>query len=133
MKVIIAGSRNCSDQQFVNSCIQEAIAKGFNITEVVCGGAKGVDTMGENWARSQRLPVAMFPALWDIHGKKAGILRNLDMACYAEALIAIWDGESPGTKHMINTMRSQGKQVLVFKWVPPVPEDTGTINLLSII
>lgn len=99
MRVIIAGSRTIRDVALV----AEAVAKsGFNVTEVVEGGARGVDTLAFDWAHSQGVPVKVFPADWNRYGKQAGILRNLQMADYADALIAIWDGKSRGTRHMID-------------------------------
>lgn len=76
-------------------------ASKFAITEVVSGGAKGVDSLGEVWAHSMGVPVKVFPADWDKHGKKAGFVRNAEMAEYADALIAVWDGQSRGTYDMI--------------------------------
>jgi hypothetical protein len=81
--------------------------------EIVSGGARGVDTFGEIYARDNCIKVKVFPADWNTHGKKAGYLRNVQMAEYADALLAIWDGESKGTKHMIDTMKRMNKQVYV--------------------
>lgn len=115
MKVIIAGSRNITDLKIV----EEAIAASmFDITEVVCGDCRGVDKLGEKWAKANGIPVKHFPAEWDNFdletvtvktnrwGKRynaaAGFVRNSRMAEYADALIAIWDGQSPGTNNMID-------------------------------
>lgn len=93
MKVIIAGSRGITDYAIVERAIRES---GFQITEVVSGTARGVDRLGERWAAEHGIPVAPFPADWKI-GKNAGILRNAQMAEYAEAAIIIWDGSSNGS------------------------------------
>jgi hypothetical protein len=99
MKTIIAGSRNI---WLTTDMFSDIIEKcPWQITEVVSGTAIGVDTYGENWAKASNIPIRRYPANWDKHGKKAGIIRNIEMAEYAEALFAIWDGESKGTKHMI--------------------------------
>ena len=110
MRVIIAGSRSfCND-----AAVREAIrASGFQIFEIVSGGARGVDKSAERVATQNRLPIRRFPARWDDQGKKAGPLRNLEMASYADALIAIWDGKSRGTRHMIDAMKKAGKPVYV--------------------
>lgn len=85
--------------------LETAITKSgwrHTITEVVCGKAPGVDTLGEVWGISNNIHVESFPAKWRVYGKKrAGKVRNLEMAAYADALIAVWDGSSPGTRHMI--------------------------------
>ena len=60
--------------------------------------------------------MALFEADWGTHGKKAGILRNIEMGDYADALIAFHDSESKGTKHMIEYMKSLGKPVRVVRY-----------------
>jgi len=112
MKTIIAGGRNITDYLQVHHAVTKA---PWLITEVVSGMAKGVDTLGEQWAEKAAVPVKQFPADWDQHGKKAGPLRNIEMGEYAEALIAIWDGKSRGTKHMIDYATSKGLKVYVHK------------------
>jgi len=104
MKVIVAGSRTITSYRSVEKAIEKS---PFKITELVCGMSRGVDLLGKRWAESHDIPVKEFPARWDIHGKVAGILRNQEMAFYAEALIAIWDGRSRGTFHMIKYMRDK--------------------------
>lgn len=113
MKTIIAGSRDINNYMLVRQAIA---ASGFKdqITEIVSGGARGVDTLGERYAKDEGVPVKVFPADWQTYGKRAGPLRNIEMADYADALIAIWDSESRGTKHMIDTARKNGLKVFVF-------------------
>lgn len=110
MKVIVAGSRDITDIEKVANAIE---LSGFQVTEVVSGTARGVDLLGENWARYKDIPVKRFPADWDKHGKAAGMIRNAQMAEYADALVAVWDGLSRGTKNMIETMRKTGKPYFV--------------------
>lgn len=110
MKTIIAGSRSITSPKIVAAAIAEC---GWTPTEVVCGRAKGVDTLGEHWAIQHRVPIKYFSPDWQQFGKRAGILRNVKMAEYAQALIAIWDGESKGTKHMIDEAESKCLKVFV--------------------
>ena len=110
LRTIIAGSRDISDYDKVACIIKES---GFNISEVVSGTALGVDTLGEIWAEENNIPVKQFPADWDNKGKAAGFIRNTEMADYADALIAVWDGKSSGTKHMINTAGSRRLKIYV--------------------
>ena len=118
MKVIIAGSRGIKEAITGTGLILGAeLASGFNITEVVSGGAEGIDKAGERFAHLNRIPVKQFAVpdwVWDAFGKKAGPLRNKAMAAYADALIAIWDGESAGTYNMIREMQNLRKPVKVF-------------------
>jgi hypothetical protein len=126
MKVIIAGSRNIEDYKIVEEAVKKS---GFKVTEVVSGGARGVDTLGEKYASENNLSLKVFKAEWgnlDVpkykikknkYGKLynigAGFERNELMGKYADALIAIWDGKSNGTKHMIQCMRKSGKKIFV--------------------
>jgi hypothetical protein len=109
MKVIIAGSRDISDYELVVKAVEDS---GFAITEVVSGTARGVDRFGERWARESNVAVKRFPANWDKYGKRAGFLRNVDMADYADALIAVWNG-STGTANMISLAKKRGLKVFV--------------------
>lgn len=110
MKVIIAGSRGIEDWRVVVDAIKES---GFEVTEVVSGGARGVDRIGESYAMSNNLPIARFRPDWKEYGKSAGVRRNEEMACYAEALIAVWDGMSRGTEDMISRARRVGLKVFI--------------------
>lgn len=110
MKVIIAGSRDIHNYEE----LLVAVAKSeFTITEVVSGGARGVDALGEIWARRNMVSVKRFIPDWNLLGKPAGMVRNSQMAQYADALIALWDGKSYGTKNMIETAEKLGLKVYV--------------------
>lgn len=112
MKVIIAGSRD----GFCEEHVTEAIAlASFDITTVISGGARGVDSFGESWARKNSIPIERFPAQWKLYGKSAGILRNIQMANLADALIALWNGQSPGTFHMIQQMKKANKPIFLYE------------------
>jgi len=109
MKVIIAGSRDITSYKRIKIAIANS---EFVISEVVSGNARGTDRLGERWARENNILCKRFPANWDKYNKQAGYLRNVKMADYADALIALWDGKSKGTKHMINIARR--KNLLVY-------------------
>ena len=112
MRLIIAGSRGL----YVAAVDMHHIVEraGFKPTEIVSGTARGIDQAGENYAKIYEIPTKKFPADWDRYGKAAGYIRNEDMATYADALLAIWDGESRGTKNMIDLMEKAGKPVYVY-------------------
>ncbi len=114
MKVIIAGSRHIIDHHYVESKLDE-ITANVTVTEVVSGMARGVDQIGECWANLHDIKVRQFPARWREEGRGAGYKRNVRMAEYADALIAVWDGESRGTKHMIDTAREHGLDVKIVR------------------
>ncbi len=110
MRVIIAGSRGITDIKKVYIAVAES---DFTITQVISGTASGVDKLGEEYARYLGIPIKRFPADWDLHGKSAGYIRNQEMADNADALIAIWDGVSKGTKHMIDIAIKKGLNVYI--------------------
>ena len=106
MKVIIAGSRNFNDYDFLCAKIEELNLK---IDEIVCGGCCGADSLGAQYGIDNGITVTMFPAEWNKYGRSAGIIRNHKMGDYADYLIAFWDGQSRGTKDMINYMKKINK------------------------
>lgn len=108
MKTIICGGRDKVSYQDV---VDAAESCPWAITEVVCGKARGADTFGEMWAKKMSIPVKEFPADWKNLGKAAGPIRNAQMGDYAEATIAVWDGISRGTKHMIDYSTKKGLKV----------------------
>ncbi len=112
VKTIIAGSRGVDRYQEVSIAVA---ASGFEITEVVSGGARGVDKLGECWAEQHKIPIKQFLPDWNANGKAAGHIRNRQMGDYADALIAIWDGESRGTKGMIDYAKAKGLKVFVLE------------------
>ncbi len=112
MRVIIAGSRTITDYKIVRRAISKCFWRN-EIKEIVSGTAKGVDKLGELYANKYGLPIKRFPANWDMYGKSAGYIRNAAMMEYADGLIAIWDGQSKGTKNMLQIMRKSDKPVFV--------------------
>lgn len=100
MRTIIAGSRGITDYKFVADQIDN-INIGW-ITIIISGGALGVDSLAIRYAKNNRLPFEVFKPDWDRYGKRAGIIRNCEMGDVVDALIAFWDGNSRGTKHMID-------------------------------
>lgn len=109
MRVIVAGSRTIKRYE----AVVRAIANShFEITEVVSGTCRGVDQLGERWAEENGVAIARFPADWSL-GKKAGPLRNEQMAVYADAAIILWDGVSRGTRSMIKLAKKHGLTVFI--------------------
>lgn len=132
-KVIIAGGRDFNDYNFLKQVCSKILSKKSNI-EIVSGTAPGADSLGEKLAIEMNLGLKSFPAPWqDIQGKpksaigtradgskywkRAGIVRNQQMADYADALIAFHDGVSRGTSHMISAATKKGMPVRVNKYV----------------
>lgn len=115
MRTIIAGSRTIEQYDLVKTAI-ESCNWHLEITEVVSGCAEGADLFGEQWAKRKMIPIKRFPADWRKHGKRAGPIRNEEMANYADALIAVWDGVSRGTQDMIERARYHRLRVYVYRY-----------------
>ena len=120
LKLIIAGTRTITNYALLEKAMIASKFAEEEIEEVVSGGAAGVDTLGEQWAKKHGIKVKRFPANWDRDGKAAGPIRNKAMAVYAHkdgdgALLALWDGKSPGTSHMIFLARGMGLRGKIYK------------------
>jgi hypothetical protein len=111
MKTIIAGGRTINDYNLLLNAIAQC---QFAITAVVSGKAKGADALGERYANEHNLPIHEFPADWKRFGRGAGAQRNTEMAKNAEALLALWDGHSKGTKNMIDNAKRLGLTVSIY-------------------
>lgn len=117
MRTIIAGSRTIN----VKAWFIQDLLEHFDILKktdvIVSGGAEGIDKCGEFFALDIKtmdgteIAVKQFPADWDKHGKSAGVIRNKQMAEYADMLLLIWDGESKGSANMKLEMKKLGKPV----------------------
>lgn len=110
MRTIIAGTRTLTDFNIVLSAIKNST---FIPTVILSGGARGVDSLGELYANINDIPLEKYPANWDLYGKSAGYKRNVLMAEHADSLIAIWDGKSLGTKHMIDIAKKKNLRVYI--------------------
>lgn len=115
-RVIIAGSRSFSDYPLLCEKMDRLLSNVSEPIAVVCGKARGADTLGEQYAQEHGYEVHYFPADWGQHGRSAGCRRNIQMAKNADALVAFWDGRSMGTKHMISVARSRGLKVRVVRF-----------------
>lgn len=115
-RVIIAGSRDFDDFGTLCRVCDHMLSKRHPI-EVVCGMAKGADLLGKRYADERGHLVAEFPADWKSFGKSAGMIRNMRMAEYSDALIAFWDGSSRGTKNMIELAKGLGLKTKVHCYV----------------
>ena len=111
MKVIVAGGRDFNNYEL----LKEKLDFYFKdiIPVIICGEAKGADSLGRRYAEEKGLDILSYPAEWDKYGKSAGYKRNEQMAAEAEALVAFWNGKSKGTKHMIDTMIRLNKPVRI--------------------
>ena len=114
MKIIVAGGRDFDDYAFLCRRLDYLFQKVR--PTIVCGEAKGADSLGRRYAEEMGLKIMSFPAQWEKYGKSAGYRRNEEMAQVADGLVAFWDGESKGTKHMIDRMTALGKPVKIVRY-----------------
>ena len=131
IKIIIAGGRFFNDYSLVKSKLNRILSNQKNV-EIVCGMAKGADLLGKKYSEEFGYGLAKFPSKWDdlteipckIKTRKdgskynvlAGINRNRAMAEYADALVCFWDGESSGSKNMIDTANELGLKVRIIRY-----------------
>jgi hypothetical protein len=108
VKVLVCGSRTWWDPERLRARLAELPEHA----EIIQGGAGGADKLAAEFAADHALPCRTFPADWQRHGKRAGILRNLRMLDEEpDLVIAFWDGESKGTAHTIGEARRRGVPV----------------------
>lgn len=112
-KVIVAGSRSFKDYDLLCKRLDYYFS---NITPIIiCGEARGADTLGKKYAEEHNCLIESYPADWS-KGKNAGYIRNEKMAEVADFAVCFWDGKSKGTEHMINIMKKLNKPVKVVKF-----------------
>ena len=113
-RVIVAGGRDFNDYVLLKQVCDQMLEnkKQTHQITIVSGGARGADALATQYARdtSNDFNLVIINANWEVYGKSAGFIRNTEMAEFANALIAFWDSESKGTKHMIDTAKN--KQLL---------------------
>ena len=117
-RVIIAGSRGFTAFADLCAYCDKVLARKAQEGQIVVlsGHCRGVDLMGEAYAKTKGYTVEVHPADWQRYGLAAGPKRNREMAAAAHALIAIWDGKSRGTKNMIDEARAAGLPVRVYRY-----------------
>lgn len=118
-KIIIAGGRDFKDYMLLkNKCdyyLSKAISNEDEII-IVSGTANGADKLGEKYAKEKGYAIERHPAKWNELGKRAGYIRNKEMAEVSDALIAFWDEKSRGTKHMIDLATKKNLHVRVVNY-----------------
>ena len=117
-RIIIAGGRDFDDYGLLQSkCLPIIERQMVNHDVIIMSGhAKGADMLGERFAEEHGLKLEVYPADWKAHYRSAGFRRNEQMGNIANGLIAFWDGESLGTKHMIEYAKSKGLDVNVVRY-----------------
>lgn len=115
LKIIIAGSRVFSDYEKMKRLVVSFVSEFEDGIEIVSGGCRGADKLGERLAKEFGWNVKQFLADWVLYGKAAGCIRNRQMAKYADIclLFAVEGAENRGTKNMLREARKAGCKVYV--------------------
>lgn len=110
MKVAIIGSRNLMIEDLGEYIPSEC-------TEIISGGAKGIDSCAAEYARENNYILTEFLPQYDKYGRKAPIVRNYEIVAYSELVVAFWDGRSRGTRSVISYCKKTGKpyNVIIMK------------------
>jgi hypothetical protein len=124
MKLAIVGSRSFSDYALLEKTVLDLIPLE-EISLIVSGGAKGADSLAEEFAKKWNIETLVFKPNWTDYGKQAGFLRNVKIVENADVVVAFWDGESPGTKSSINLAKKKNKKLLV----KLLPSDEITLDI----
>ncbi|MBQ8532179.1 MAG: hypothetical protein IJ432_01955 [Clostridia bacterium] len=106
MKVAIIGSRNLR----VNN-LAKYLPNG--LTEIVSGGARGIDACAKEYAQKNKIKITEFLPEYDKYGKVAPLKRNLQIIEYSDMVIAFWDGKSRGTKYVIENCKNLNKKIKI--------------------
>ncbi len=106
MKVAIVGSRQLRVKD-MKCYLPETV------TEIVSGGAKGIDQSAKAYAEANGIRYTEFLPDYRRYGKGAPLKRNIEIIHYAEYVVAFWDGKSRGTKFVIEYCRDHHRPIEV--------------------
>lgn len=117
--LLVSGSRSIERHHWCYNCIEYALniqdIKTSNIKLLLNGGAEGVDQSAREWAMDKEtIPIKLFKPDWNTYGNHAGFICNNEMVKWATHVIAIWDGESSGTEHVIKLATEANKLIGTF-------------------
>ncbi len=106
MKAAIIGSRS------LNIDISKYIPEG--VTSIISGGAGGIDSLAEKYARENNIEIEIIRPQYQRYGRCAPIIRNREIVDKADLVVAIWDGKSKGTKSVLSYADKAGKEVILY-------------------
>jgi len=112
MIISIVGSRSFSDFDLLDSFILQHIDIK-KIDGIISGGATGTDKLAEHFAAKYLLPIEIILPDWKLYGKKAAIIRNIEIVKKADFILAFWDGKSKGTAFIIKEAKRKNKGYLL--------------------
>lgn len=125
MKIAVVGGRDFDNYELLRITLRnflfedisdDTYYENFYNTTIVSGGAKGADTLAENFAEEYICNKLIFKPDWELYGKQAGFLRNVQIIDNADIVFAFWDGKSKGTQHSINLAKSKNKELYIVRY-----------------
>lgn len=118
VKLAVVGSRTFNDYATLTMILNK-FKKDYDITYslIISGGANGADSFAERYAAINKIPTKIFPADWNKYGKKAGMIRNVDIIKNCDICIAFWDGTSHGTLHDIKLCKQYDKGCWIYNFI----------------
>lgn len=121
IKIAIVGSRTFNDYEMLKTFIGQTFENESELfqgkeVEVISGGARGADKLGEQFAKEKGYGLTVFKAEWDKYGKSAGFRRNVDIIKNCDICFAFWDGESHGTQHDIQLCEEYNKRCFICRF-----------------
>ena len=102
MKLLVVGSRSITSfdlSQYIQS----------DVDTIIRGGADGIDSLAENYADLHRISKYILRPQYNIYGRAAPLKRNEQMVDMADAVLAIWDGDSKGVQYTLRYIKKVGK------------------------
>ena len=123
INIAVVGSRTYKDYKEFKGLLSQKLLlicdkdeNYSNKVRIISGGAPGVDSMAERFAKEYNIPTTVYKADWETFGRSAGYIRNNDIMHTSEVCIAFWDGESKGTLHTIGLFRKFEKDVHIINF-----------------
>lgn len=112
MRVLVCGGRDFCDKQMLEKFLNGMKRKP---TVIIHGGARGADTLADQWAESHGIEREVYYADWDNFGKAAGVIRNDNMLKQSNPDLVVAFPGGRGTKDMITRARKAGVLVIMVK------------------
>ncbi len=123
--VIVCGSKGFDDSDLLTRELDAFLGGDRSGVVILSGTARGADALGERYAVERGIPVERFPPDWRRFGQGAGLIRNGQMVERADAVLAFWDGASPGTADTIRKAQAAGLPVTVVQFHRKSPVASG--------
>lgn len=116
-KCAIVGSRTFNDYDKLCSVLDWIKSyMGYSFDVIISGGAKGADSLAEQYAKDNNITLSVHPANWKKYGKRAGFLRNKEIIKNTEICVAFWNGISKGTADDIELCNKYVKECWIYNF-----------------